>query len=122
MKKRSHFWFCSFPRQFVRLLRNKKLYDIKESYYPELEHKSKCQIFCDQFKHLLKYHHIESNYFLYGFDVKNFRRMEDYLDYGRYVSRRDYLNNPLPFVSSSSRIMSSIPVIVLIHIFFIPLL
>lgn len=93
MKKRSHFWFCSFPRQFVRLLRNKKLYDIKESYYPELEHKSKCQIFCDQFKHLLKYHHIESNYFLYGFDVKNFRRMEDYLDYGRYVSRRDYLNN-----------------------------
>lgn len=66
----------------------------EKTYFPELQQKSPFEVFVDNIKHFIKYKHTDAyNYFLYGLDIKDFRKEEDYLDYGTYMSRRDYLNN-----------------------------
>lgn len=66
----------------------------ERTYYPELKQKSPVTFFFDNIRHYLKYKHFDTpNYFLYGLDIKGFRNEDDYLDYGTYMARRDYLNN-----------------------------
>lgn len=66
----------------------------KKTYYPDLQQKSPVVVFVDNIKHYVKHRHFDSsNYFLYGLDIRNFRNEDDYLDYGTFMARRDYLNN-----------------------------
>lgn len=65
-----------------------------QTYYPELKQKTPFGVFWDNIKHYLKYHRLDTQYYyLYGFDIKNFRNQDEYLDYGKFMQRRDYLNN-----------------------------
>ena len=91
--RNAYFYLFGFPKSVIRLLRNRKLYDPKETYYPELHQKSKLHIILDQVRHILKWYQPEQYYFLYGFDVKPYEAQKDYLDYGFFMRRRDYLNN-----------------------------
>ncbi len=79
----------------AKLLRDKKLYEPKGTYYPEYPTKSKMRILWEQICYIYKWGNINEFYFLYGFDVdkEGFRDQSEYLDYKLYMTRRDYLNN-----------------------------
>ncbi len=65
-----------------------------KTYYPEMKQKSGMAIILDNIVHYFKYKHFDMDYyFLYGLDIKDFRDEKDYLDYGTYMQRRDWLNN-----------------------------
>lgn len=85
-------WLITKPRAVLCLLHYKSKY-YGETYYPELQSKSKLQIFIDQLNHIIHYNYFNEYYYLYGLDVKKFRSEKDYLDYGVFMQRRDYLNN-----------------------------
>ena len=89
------FWFVSFPKLVLALIRKKKWLDRSQTYFPELKErqKSRLAIFFDQVRHIIRWHAIEENYYLYGFDIKGLRKQNEYLDYGYFMRRRDYLNN-----------------------------
>lgn len=88
-----YFYILGFPKSVIRLLRNRKLYDPKETYYAGQKQKSELGIIIDQVRHILKWRCPEQYYFLYGFDVMPYKKQEEYLDYGFFMRRRDYLNN-----------------------------
>ena len=85
-------WLVMVPHSLHRFFRYKsKYYGV--SYYPEKTSKSPLRIKLEQLKHICKYGRFEEYYYLYGLDVKDFRDPNDYLDYGVYMKRRDYLNS-----------------------------
>ena len=72
-------------------------YTESETYYPELgRRKNRIVIFLDQLMNIFKYGEINKFYFLYGFDVKNFRNRKEYVDYAKFKRRRDKLNKATP--------------------------
>lgn len=81
-----------YPRQ-VKHLKNYTSQYYGKTYFPDSEHKSEREIFNEQKKYIRKYGRMNEYYYLYGFDVKGLRNQEEYLDYGVYMHRRDYLNN-----------------------------
>lgn len=85
-------WLLVKPLCVIRLLKYKSQY-YGETYYPELCSKSKGRILLEQLKHIVKYNSFNEYYYLYGLDIKNFRNSGDYLDYGLFMRRRDYLNS-----------------------------
>lgn len=89
------FWTFGFYKLVFKLLVNKKLYDSNETYYPELVSKSKFSIIFDRIKYIIKWRNIDEYYFLYGFDIKNFRDKSQFLDYKHFMQRRDYLNRTM---------------------------
>ena len=62
------------------------------NYYPDMKEKSKFQILWEQCMNIFKYGTIDEYYYLYGLNVKNFRRNEAYLVYMTFSRRRDELN------------------------------
>lgn len=81
----------SKPKALVRLfLRPSSIYGV--NYFPEMEEKSKFQIFREQCMNIFKLGAVDEYYYLYGLNVKNFRRNEDYLVYLPFMRRRDELN------------------------------
>ena len=72
------------------LLHSKK-YTEERSFYPEKEHKTKCQIFRDFIFHILKYGEIDYTYYVLGIDVKG-TKYDDYISYQQFMVRRDRLN------------------------------
>lgn len=76
-----------------RLIKNKGLYDA-QSYYPELadRRKSKIQRFCNQFVSILKTGVPEDFYFLYGFDIKGFRKRDEYFNWNLLIYKRNEQN------------------------------
>lgn len=85
-------------RSFCILLCNKKYYDA-ETYFPEFSSKRKTKIirFVEQVIHIIKYGYPDDFYFLYGFDIKNFRNQNEYVDYTIFMERRRIMNNKYPF-------------------------
>lgn len=85
--------FIKKPLLVVKLLRNKDLYNAN-SYFPEKAERRKNQfnILIDQIKHVVRYGEINEFYFLYGFDIKNFRNQEDYVSYIDFMNRRNTKN------------------------------
>lgn len=79
------------PKALVELLLHpNKVY--KENYYPEMEEKSKLQIFWDQCVNTLKHGSIDEFYYQYGLNVKNFRHSDEYILYSTFARRRNKLN------------------------------
>jgi hypothetical protein len=72
-------------------------YTKSETFYPELgRRKNRIVIFFDQLMNIFKYGEINRFYFLYGFDIKNFRNRKEYVDYAEFKRRRDKLNKATP--------------------------
>lgn len=67
-----------------------------ESYYPELQQKSRFRIFCELLGHIFKYGSIEYHYFSYGFDIKGFRNQNEYIDDNWFLWKANMLNTVLP--------------------------
>ena len=63
------------PKYILRIPRNIS----KPSYYPEMERKSKSEMWWDNFKWILKNRELSPFYTSYGLDVKNFRNSEDFI-------------------------------------------
>lgn len=81
----------SKPKALIKLfLHPSSIYGV--NYYPEMEEKSRPQIFREQCMNIFKYGAVDEYYYLYGLNVKNFRRNEDYLVYLPFMRRRDELN------------------------------
>lgn len=81
----------SKPKALIKLLlRPSAIYGT--NYYTEMEEKSRFQIFREQCGNIFKYGAVDEYYYLYGLNVKNFRRNEDYLVYLPFMRRRDELN------------------------------
>ena len=85
-------WLIVKPCAVWKLLHYKSQY-YGETYYPELPSKSAFRIFLDQLKHIVQYNCFNEYYYLYGLDIRHFRKTNDYLDYNVFMQRRDYLNN-----------------------------
>ena len=66
-----------------------------ESYYPEMQQKSKFRMAMDQLGHIWKYGSIERYYFSYGLDIKDFRDKNDYLDDGWFLWKCANRNVPI---------------------------
>ncbi len=73
----------------IALFKLFKLAANKESYYPELPHKSYWEKLCDLFKWFFKYHEVNKFYYLYGFDVSCPKKnMDQYMDYKSFMTDR----------------------------------
>lgn len=85
-------------RSLCILIYDKKYYDA-ETYFPEFSsnRKSKYFRFIEQIFHILKYGSPNEFYFLYGFDIKNFKDQNEYVDYTIFMERRRVMNNKYPF-------------------------
>lgn len=68
-----------------------------ESYFPELcktnGRKSTLRIWLEQMGTFLRHGSFDSFYFLYGFDVKHFRKRSDYVFYPTFHLRRNYMRD-----------------------------
>lgn len=64
----------------------------EESYFPELERKSKFTILREQIVNILKYCAIDEYYYMYGLDVKRNTKNSDYVTYCEFSLVRDRLN------------------------------
>lgn len=104
MRKLLHLIRASVSRMFVlysrvrlawTFIRHKSQYIDEESFYPEKEHKSRCEITWDFLSHIMKYGEIDKSYFALGIDVKGVN-YDDYISYGQYMKRRDKLNLTQP--------------------------
>lgn len=84
--------FYSKPREFIRLVNDRSFY-CSQSYYPELKANSVLSSFIYQIGQVLKYGRINRFLFMYGLDVKPKESRKDYLNYARFMERRDFLNN-----------------------------
>lgn len=78
----------------------KKIFKVKkivnmETYFPELNRKSKLQRYLDNYKWLFKYCNINNFYNLYGMDIKGKVNMSDYCDYNYFMRTRNSLNKPM---------------------------
>lgn len=79
------------PKSLIRLILNPS--SIRgTNYYPEKEEKSSFRIFWDQVLNILRHSDIDKFYYLYGLNVRNFRKTTDYLHYIPFMSRRNELN------------------------------
>lgn len=72
----------------VRVLRIKKILQ-QPTYYPELERKSRREMWWDNFKWLLKYGELNTLYTGYGLDIKGFRNPDDFLSRPEFIRQRD---------------------------------
>ncbi len=81
---------CSY---IVKLPAQKQYYEA-ESYFPEMadRKKSKFTILLDQCKNVLKYGEPNKFYFLYGFDIKDFHKSEDFVDYSLFMRQRNTMD------------------------------
>lgn len=79
------------------LLRNSEL-TASDSYFAEYADRrySRAEIFIQQCKHIMKYGHPNDFYFLYGLDIKGMHCADNYVDYGKFMLRRDFLNSKTP--------------------------
>ena len=69
--------------------------------------KSSFRIFVEQLFHILKYGYCNKFYFLYGFDIKSFRKSSEYVDYTQFMNLRNKLNyssfsNPIVILRDKS--------------------
>lgn len=67
-----------------------------ESYFPDLQRKSRFRIFGELLVHIIKYGSIEWHYFSYGFDIKGLRNQSEYLDDSWFLWKSSMLNTVLP--------------------------
>lgn len=77
----------------IKLPAQPEWYDA-ECYFPEMvdRRKSKKTIFIDQCKNIIKYGEPNKFYFLYGLDIKNFHKQDDFVDYSLFMIRRNAMN------------------------------
>lgn len=83
-------------RLIIDLIKQRHKYIYAESFYPECDRKTTMQVWKEQIRHILKYGHINKQYFEYGIDVKGVKD-DDYLDNRHYVMRRNKNNHAKPF-------------------------
>lgn len=62
------------------------------SYFPEMNRKSKISIFMELLFHIFRYGAIEWHYFSYGFDIKSFRKQNEYMDDADFMWQNNMLN------------------------------
>lgn len=81
----------------ARLIIRAKSYVSQDSYYPEEPHKSKWQIFWDQFFFIWKYGNTEKYYFAYGFDRKsmNLKKIDNeyIVNESAFLKKMDFHND-----------------------------
>lgn len=79
-------------RELFRLFVHPEYY-MANSYFPEIgRRKSSLRILFEQLYHILYYGDIERFYFLYGFDIKGFRKPQAYVDDRKFMRVRNELN------------------------------
>lgn len=61
----------------------------KPSYYPEMQRKSKKEMWMDNFLWLVKYRELNRFYTSYGLDVVGLRNSSDFMDYRSFVALRN---------------------------------
>lgn len=91
-----HKIFVEIPTQVIKLIKNKSLLH-QPSFYPEAPiHKSTLKVFMDQLWEILKYGESEEFYFMYGFDTKTRREMNEYLHSKPFYSTiyRENMSSP----------------------------
>lgn len=83
-----HKCFC-----IIKLPAQKQYYS-SECYFPEMadHRKSKFTILLDQCKNIIKYGEPNKFYFLYGLDIKDYHKSEDFVDYTLFMRRRNAMN------------------------------
>ncbi|MBQ9071787.1 MAG: hypothetical protein IJY25_01330 [Bacilli bacterium] len=84
----------TLPSKVRKSLRGSFLFNIfrcfmvssEKTFYPEMKRKKYLTRLFDNFKWYFKYHRVNLFYNRFGLDIKNFRSMDDYLDFG-YVKK-----------------------------------
>lgn len=64
----------------------------KPSYYPEMERKSRNEMWKDNFKWLCKHHELNIFYTSYGLDIRGFRNPDDFIPHREFCVLRDLGN------------------------------
>lgn len=85
-------------REVIKLPFNTSYYS-GDCYFPEYYNlrKNVLRVFLDQLLHTIKYGRPNAYYFPYGFDIKNFRKTEEYVDYSLFMRRRRIMNDKTNF-------------------------
>lgn len=81
----------SFPK---RVLSISKIIS-KPSYYPEMERKSRKEMWLDNFRWLCKHHELNDFYISYGLDVKGYRNPDDFIGHRDFCLMRNKGNQSL---------------------------
>lgn len=83
--------YLLFPK---RVLGISRIID-KPTYYPELEQKSRKEMWKDNFQWLCKYHELNQFYTSYGLDVKGYRNQDDFISHRDFCAMRNKGNQSL---------------------------
>lgn len=75
----------SFPKNVLRI--NQVI--SKPSYYPEMQRKTRGEMWKDNFQWLCKYHELNTFYTSYGLDIKDFRSSNNFLAHSEFCILRD---------------------------------
>jgi len=85
---------------YKAFIKRKTFFYKEESYFQEeckvRGRKSPRRIWWEQFLNFIKHGSIDFFYFLYGFDVKNFRKRSDYVFESTFYRRREYIRDINP--------------------------
>lgn len=90
---RKTFFVVNFPQSVKRI----SSVINKPTYYPEMERKSKKEMWQDNFKWLCKHHEVNTLYTSYGMDIKDFRDADTYISHLDFCLRRNAGNQALVF-------------------------
>lgn len=82
-----------FPREVMKIGRIIN----KPSYYPELERKSRREMWLDNFKWLVKNKELNSFYTSYGLDIKGLHRPEDFIPHHEFCRARNAGNQRIKY-------------------------
>lgn len=93
--------FYSKPRCVAGLLLHSDKYCTHQSYYPELQAKTKAKVLREQLAQIIRYGYPNDFYFSYGFDVKDKSQMDTYYHYAPFAALRDRYNNAGPHNSTA---------------------
>lgn len=89
--------FCRFAKQAIQIAD-------AESYFPEMQRKSRAKRIVENLSWLARYKEVNDFYNLYGFDIVGFRNKKEYIDnYSFYLSRGDA--NKIHFPESQTCIL-----------------
>lgn len=94
MKKKILIFFIKCKKIAIRIINLLKIHKAvnADTYYPELKQKSKIKKYIENFLWTLKYAEINTFYYLYGFDIDNFKDKSNYISNYEFMHDRNEMN------------------------------
>ncbi len=90
--------FLLFPKRLLAISRMIG----KPTYYPELDRKTRKEMWMDNFRWLCRYHELNTFYTSYGLDIRGYRNADDFISHRDFCAMRNKGNQSLKMTISGN--------------------